>query len=166
MPQTRRGDLETRHSFFFLRKRLVVKQQAQRKEVNMLKRIGCLVCGICLAFSSLAEMSETRRVTVNGIEWLYTINETDKDVKSIVLEKAILLTADQYDMTINVADFVYAVAPSYFYYDKDAWNEYLGCNWIVKIGASAFEGNEYLTKLTIEDGHWQEFTSNKIYITI
>ena len=111
-------------------------------------------------------MSETRRVTVNGIEWLYTISEADKALKSIVLEKAILLTSDQYEMTINVADIVWAVAPSYIYYDEDTRKEYLGCDWIVKIGASAFEGNEYLTKMTIQDGYWQEFTSNKIYITI
>jgi phage-related protein len=75
-------------------------------------------------------------VTVNGIEWLCTINETDKNVKSIVLEKAILLTADQYEMTINVGDIIDAIAP----YTTDERNEYFGCDWIVKIGASAFEG--------------------------
>ena len=111
-------------------------------------------------------MSETRRVTVNGIEWLYTISEADKALKSIVLEKAILLTSDQYEMTINVADIVWAVAPSYIYYNEDTRKEYLGCDWIVKIGASAFEGNEYLTKMTIQDGYWQEFSNNKIYLTI
>ena len=127
----------------------------------MLKKIGMMVVSICFALSCIGEMSETRRVTVNGIEWLYTINETDKDVKSIVLEKAILLTADQYEMTINVADIIDAIAPY-----TDERNEYFGCDWIVKIGASAFEGNEYLTKITIQDGYWREFTSNKIYLTI
>ena len=104
----------------------------------MLKKIGMMVASICLALSCTG-------VTVNGIEWLCTINETDKNVKSIVLEKAILLTADQYQMTINVADIIDAIAP----YTKDERNEYFGCDWIVKIGASAFEGNEYLTKITI-----------------
>ncbi|MBR6586329.1 MAG: leucine-rich repeat protein [Kiritimatiellae bacterium] len=127
----------------------------------MLKKIGMMVVSICFALSCIGEMSETRRVTVNGIEWLYTIDETDKDVKSIVLEKAILLTADQYEMTINVADIISEIAPY-----TDERNEYFGCDWIVKIGASAFEGNEYLTKITIQDGYWREFTSNKIYLTI
>ena len=97
----------------------------------MLKKIVCLVCGFGFAYLSMAEQY-TYRTTVDGIEYLLTANPEEK---WFCLEKAITLTADQYDMVINLD----RLRPSWEYEYTDA-----------RIGASAFENNEYITSIAIE----------------
>ena len=102
-----------------------------------------LLATVAGPLSALAEMSETQRGTFNGIEWLYTV---DPEAKRVVLEKAILLTAEQYNMEINLDSIFRAAFP----YDAGA-NQYDvsgATQYNVWIGASAFEGNEYLTGIS------------------
>ena len=94
----------------------------------MLKKIGLMVTSFCLALACVGEMSETQRITIDGIEWLCTV---DDENKRIVLEKAILLTADSYLMTIPLTEFSWVLPDSVENYE-------------FYIGASAFEGNELL----------------------
>lgn len=99
----------------------------------MLKKIDLMVASFYFALPIFAEMSETKRGTFDGIEWLYTV---DYEAKRLVLEKAILLTAAQYEMEI---DFYSVLQGCFGHSPKE--NEV----YDVWIGASAFEGNEYLT---------------------
>ena len=73
----------------------------------------------------------TYRITVDGIEYLMTANPEEK---WFCLEKAILLTANQYDMDV----FIERITPQ----DATIYTD-------IKIGASAFENNEYISSLVI-----------------
>ena len=111
--------------------------------VRHIKKIICLAYGICLALCCLGD---TDRVTINGIEWLYTVNH---EGRRIVLEKAILLTSEigVYDMSLSLelgSLFGKNMETGKYYVDE--W----GGAYEVWIGASAFEGNEYLRSVEID----------------
>ena len=101
-----------------------------KKAITML-----LLAAIVGSFPVHAEMSETRRGTFNGIEWLYTI---DSEARRLVLEKAILLTADQYSMDMDLSGILLsALADGGIYHTSGDWD--------IWFGASAFESNTYLS---------------------
>ena len=108
----------------------------------MLKKIAFLVFGVCLVFSCLGEMSETKRGTFDGIEWLYTV---DYEAGKVVLEKAILLTSESYDMELDINGMLYQIFHANGY--GVDYRDFKECD--VLIGASAFEGNDYLSKICI-----------------
>ena len=99
----------------------------------MKKLIGFMFITM-FSFVVIAEQY-TYRTTSNGIEYLLTANP---DEGWVCLERAITLTADNYDMVIDLQSIV----P----YDADYTD--------VKIGASAFEGNEYITSIWIYHEPW------------
>ena len=124
----------------------------------MLKKIGMMVASICLAFSCMGEMSETQRITIDGIEWLYTV---DFETKSLVLEKAILLTADRYDMEINFQGIIDQIFP----YDSNwpHWPSEKNYIWNISFGSKCFANNDELTSVSLL--FWGMCADAKFYLT-
>ena len=108
-----------------------VKSYNRRKV--MLKKIGMIVAGLCLALSCMGE-EFSGRVACGGIEWLYTIDIANR---KLVLEKAILLAAENYSINMQLGNLMYEIS-----YDASmSFDEY---EWDICFGPSAFENNEYL----------------------
>ena len=115
----------------------------------MLKKIGMMVASICLALSCMGGMSETKRGTFDGIEWLYTV---DYEAGRVVLEKAILLTSESYYMEVNINEMLIEIFRANGY--GVDYRNFKECD--VLIGASAFEENDYLSQIRIKVSSLQD----------
>ena len=131
-------------------------KKENKENVDMMKRFCCLLCGIWFTLFCEGEMSETDRITIGGIEWLYTV---DFEARRVVLEKAILLTSETgvYEMTLaldgtGASLFGKNLMTGKYYVDE--W----GGKYDVWIGASAFEGNEYLKSIEIVPCKYDEIS--------